>query len=92
MIQSFRSKALKLLWEKGDASKLPVKNIARVERQLARLDVSVQPEDMNLPGWRFHGLEGKPKRYAVDASGNYRMTFGWEDPGDAIHVDLEDYH
>jgi proteic killer suppression protein len=93
MIKSFRSKSLKLLWEKNDGSKLPVPNVARVERQLARLDVSALPEDMNLPGWRFHGLAGKLKRYAVDASGNYRLTFGWDHAaGDAINVDLEDYH
>lgn len=93
MIESFRSKALKLLWEDGDASKLPIKQVGRVERQLARLDASLAPEDMNLPGWRFHGLAGKPKRYAVDASGNYRLTFGWDAAtNDAVHVDLEDYH
>lgn len=91
MIRSFRSKALKRFAEKGDASKLSVSNIDRVRRALARLDASVKPEDMNLPGFRFHGLQGKPKRFAVDASGNWRITFGWED-GDAIDVDLEDYH
>lgn len=91
MINSFRSKALKLFWEKGDASKLPVPNEGRVRRQLDALDASVQPDDMNVPGWRYHGLQGKPKRYTVDASGNYRMTFGFEGQ-DAIAVDLEDYH
>jgi toxin HigB-1 len=30
-------------------------------------------------------------RYAVDASGNWRITFGWSE-GDATEVDLEDYH
>jgi proteic killer suppression protein len=30
-------------------------------------------------------------RYAVSASGNWRVTFGWIE-GDAIDVDLEDYH
>ena len=54
-------------------------------------DASVKPEDMNLPGFGFHGLQGKPKRYAVTASANYRMTFGWEGE-DAVAVDLEDYH
>ena len=93
MIQTFRSKPLERLWTKGDGSKLPVRNVARVERILARLDAAATPEDMNLPGWRFHGLRGAPKRYAVDASGNYRVTFGWsEDAGDAIDVDIEDYH
>jgi toxin HigB-1 len=91
MIKSIRSKALRRFAEKGDASKLPVPNHARVRRMLDRLEASVKPEDMNLPGYRFHGLEGERKRYATDASGNYRPTFGWEE-GDAIDVDLEDYH
>ncbi len=55
------------------------------------LDASTKPEDMHLPGYRFHGLNTKPKRYAVDASGNYRITWAWDD-GDAIDVDIEDYH
>lgn len=91
MIRSFRSKALRLFAEKGDASKLSVPNTDRIRRILARLDASTKPEDMNLPGFRFHGLQGNPKRYAVNASGNWRITFGWDD-GDAIDVNLEDYH
>ena len=62
------------------------------ERILQALDTAALPEQMNVPGWRFHGLSGKAKgRYAVDASGNWRITFGW-DGQDAIDVDLEDYH
>jgi len=92
MIRSFRSKALRRLVERGDASKLSVPNGRRVETMLARLDAAVVPEDMNLPGYRFHGLKGRDKgRYAVDASGNWRITFGW-DGKDAVDVDLEDYH
>jgi proteic killer suppression protein len=34
---------------------------------------------MNLPGFRFHRLKGdRRSRYAVDASGNWRITFAWE--------------
>lgn len=92
MIRSFRSKALRRLVERGDASKLSVPNFRRVETILARLDAAVVPEDMNLPGYRFHGLKGRDKgRYAVDASGNWRITFAW-DGKDAVDVDLEDYH
>ena len=91
MIRTFRSKPLQRFAEKGDASKLRVPNHVRLRRLLARLDGSVTPDDMNLPGLRFHSLRGKPKRWAVDASGNYRLTFGWEGE-DAIDVDLEDYH
>ncbi len=91
MIRSIRSKALRRFAETGDASKLAIQNADRIARILARLDAVVTAEDMNVPGFRFHGLRGRPKRYAVDASGNYRITFGW-DGEDAIDVDLEDYH
>lgn len=47
---------------------------------------------MNMPGLRFHPLKGRDRgRYAVDASGNRRVTFAW-DGEDAVDVDLEDYH
>ncbi len=59
---------------------------------LDRLDASVVPEDMNLPGFQFHQLSGKNKgRYAVSVSANWRITFGWQDE-DATDVDFEDYH
>lgn len=91
MIQSFRSKALKLYATKGDPSKLPVKNHGKIARLLATLNAATQPEDMGLPGFGYHGLQGEPKRYAVSVSGNYRLTWGWDDCN-AIDVDIEDYH
>ncbi len=91
MIKSFASKALEAFATEGYGSKLPVQNHARVRRILFALDAATKPEDMNLPGFRFHGLNTKPKRYAVDASGNYRVTWAWDD-GDAIDVNIEDYH
>lgn len=92
MIRLFRSKALRRFLQQGDGSKLSVPNVRRLETLLARLDGAMVPEDLNLPGYRFHGLKGKDKgRYAVDASGNWRITFGW-DGKDAVDVDLEDYH
>lgn len=92
MIRSFRSKPLKRYAEKGDRSKLSVVNLRRLDAILERLDSIIVADDMNIPGWRFHTLKGKlAGRYAVDASGNWRVTFAWEGT-DAIDVDLEDYH
>lgn len=92
MIRSFRSKGLRRFAEKGDAARLSVQNPDRIRRILAMLNAATAPEDMNQPGWRFHALAGRDKgRFAVNASGNWRITFGWQD-GDAIDVDLEDYH
>jgi proteic killer suppression protein len=91
MIASFRSKPLRLFWETSDSSRLPVPNVDRVRRILDALNAATAAGQMDIPGWRFHPLKGKPRRYAVDASGNYRVTFGFEGP-DAVAVDLEDYH
>ncbi len=51
-----------------------------------------RPEDMNIPGFKFHQLSGDRKgTYAVTVTGNWRITFRF-DGEDAIDVDLEDYH
>jgi proteic killer suppression protein len=92
MIRSFRNKGLERFATTGDPSRLSVPNAARVRRILGALDVAATPQQMNVPGWRFHALQGQAKgRFAVDASGNWRITFGWDEQ-DAIDVDLEDYH
>ena len=92
MIRSFRDKTLERFFATGDGRRLSVQNTRRLANILRALDDASRPEDMNLPGFRFHGLGGRNKRrFAVDASGNWRITFGWMD-GDAVDVDLEDYH
>jgi proteic killer suppression protein len=55
------------------------------------MDVGGQPEDMNISGFRFHGLRGNPKRWPVRVTGNYRITFGWSGEN-ALDVDFEDNH
>ena len=91
MIRNFRSKALKKFWSEGDRRLLPVENQNRVRRQLLALDAASIPEDLNLPGFRFHGLNMVPKRWSISVSGNYRITFGWHG-ADAVDVDIQDYH
>jgi proteic killer suppression protein len=92
VIRSFRSKGLRRLAEGGDSSKLSVQNPDRIRRVLLALEAAKSPDDMNVPGFRFHPLRGQERgRYAVDASGNWRVTFAW-DGEDAVDVDLEDYH
>lgn len=92
MIKSFKSKGLQAFWETGATRKLSVQNPARLRRILASLDAATKPADMNLPGLRWHPLApGQPGRYAVEASGNFRITYAWSGV-DAVDVDLEDYH
>lgn len=92
MIRTFKDKGLRQFFTTGDPRKLSVQKPDRVARILAALDDAERPEDMNVPGFRFHALSGRFKgRYAVNASGNWRITFAW-DGNDAVDVDLEDYH
>jgi proteic killer suppression protein len=58
---------------------------------LQLLDVAGKPADMNIAGFRFHHLQGNPKRWSVRVTGNYRITFGWSGEN-ALDVDFEDYH
>ena len=47
--------------------------------------------ELNVPGFKFHGLRGLPKRYSIHINGPWCITFEWEE-GDALRVDLEQYH
>lgn len=91
MIASFRSKALRQFWEEGNRRGLRPDLVERILDRLTLLHAAAAVEDIDVPGARFHGLHGVPRRYAVDVNKNWRITFGWSE-GDAIDVDLEDYH
>lgn len=59
---------------------------------LTALDNAKRPDDMNAPGWKLHLLTGNlAKHYSVTVSGNWRMTFTFEE-NDAVLVDYQDYH
>jgi toxin HigB-1 len=92
MITSFRSKALKRLWIELDARAVNPQHLPRIRRILGALDGANAPEDMSVPGWRLHRLQGDlPPRWSVWVSGNWRITFSIVN-GEARDVDYEDYH
>ena len=92
MIVSFQHKGLESFFTRGSYRAIPAQYSSRIERMLDRLDAAVVPEDMDLPGFKFHELKGKRKGiYAVSVSGNWRITFKFDGKG-AFDVDLEDYH
>jgi proteic killer suppression protein len=64
----------------------------RIFARLDRFDVAVRAEEMNVPGFDFHPLQGfNPKRYSVHVNGPWCITFEFED-GEACRVDFEQYH
>ena len=92
MIRTFKHRGLERFFRKSDYRGIPAQFAPRIERLLDRLDSAAKPEDMNLPGYRFHPLKGDRKgRYAVSVSGNWCLTFSF-DGEDATDLDLEDYH
>jgi len=91
MIGSFRHKGLEEIHFTGKTRRIGAGHIRKCVRILQLLEVAERPEDMNIAGFRFHGLQGNPKRWSVRVTGNYRITFGWSGEN-ALDVDFEDYH
>lgn len=92
MIQTFRHRGLKRLYEQGDNSKVRADQARRIQVALADLDVAQNPKDLDLPGYRLHPLKGGMKGFwSIRISANWRLTFRFE-RGDACDVDLVDYH
>lgn len=92
MIVSFKHKGMRQLFE-YDASKLinPAHE-ERIRTILSVLDGAEAINDINLPSFRLHKLKGfKQERWSVKVSGNWRITFHYQD-GDVHDVNLEDYH
>ena len=92
MIASFKYRGLKALYEGRTARRVAPEHVQKLSDILAVLDRSRTPQDVDLPGLRLHPLKGDLKgHYAVSVSGNWRVTFRFED-GDAVEVDYVDYH
>ncbi len=92
MIASFRHRGLKALYQGRTARRVAPEHVVKLGDILAALDLSRGPEGMDLPGFRLHALKGRLKgHYAVSVSGNWRVTFRFEDSS-AVDVDYVDYH
>ena len=64
----------------------------RIRRVLTALQDARSPRNLDLPGWRLHQLKGDRRgQWSVRVSGNWRIVFRFAD-GEAVDVDLTDYH
>lgn len=91
-IIGFQHKGLEKFFRTGSKAGIQVAHATRLARQLAQLNESSKPEDMNIPGWGLHPLKGDlAGHWAVRVSGNWRLIFRF-DGGDAERVDYLDYH
>ncbi|MCK0744813.1 type II toxin-antitoxin system RelE/ParE family toxin [Chromohalobacter nigrandesensis] len=92
MIRSFKHKGLAKFFKSGNTAGIQAAHAKRLRLILGRLSVASDAKDMDLPGLRLHELTGSRKGiWSVTVSGNWRVTFRFED-GDAEIVNYEDYH
>lgn len=91
MIKSFKHKGLAELFERGRSRRVRHDLQSRSLRRLDALNQAESLIDLNVPGFNFHSLQGRPKRYSIHVNGPWCITFEWEE-GEALRVDLEQYH
>lgn len=92
MIEGFRHRGLKRLFEDDDRSKVPPEHVGRLRIILAALDAAERADDMDIHTFRLHALKGDLKGFwAVTVRANWRVIFRFS-RGKASEVDLIDYH
>lgn len=92
MIKTFKHKGLKLFFDSGKTSGIQTIHAKKLRLQLAALDTATVIDDMDLPGYKLHELQGNKKGiWSITVNGNWRITFEFEN-GDAYIVNYEDYH
>ncbi|NUO78742.1 type II toxin-antitoxin system RelE/ParE family toxin [candidate division KSB1 bacterium] len=92
MIKSFKHKGLQKFFETGSTAGIQPDHKQKLRMRLTALDTATVISDMDLPGFRLHPLKGERKgQWAIDVSGNWRITFEYKD-GDVYVVNYEDYH
>ncbi|MFA9487150.1 MULTISPECIES: type II toxin-antitoxin system RelE/ParE family toxin [unclassified Moraxella] len=93
MIVSFNHKGLEKFFTTGSTAGIQHKHKNRLNVQLTQLNMAVSPQDMNMPGWQLHALKGDlDGHWAISVNGNWRLTFKFNDDGNAEIVDYQDYH
>ncbi|NKB82820.1 MAG: plasmid maintenance system killer protein [Nitrospirales bacterium] len=92
MIENFKHRGLKRLYDKGDRSGLRTDIAEKAELYLSILDTAETVQELDILGFRFHRLTGNLRGfYSVTVSRNHRIIFRFKD-GKAFDVDLLDYH
>lgn len=75
MIQRFRHRGLRRLYEDDDRREVNPEHADKIARMLARLDEATRPEQLDLPGFRLHPLRGDLAGYwSITVRANWRIS------------------
>ncbi len=92
MIKSFKHKGLSLFFKTGNTKGIQSNHSRKLKIKLSALDTAIEIEDLNLPGFNLHPLQGdKEGIWSIKVNANWRVTFRFEN-GDVYIVNYEDYH
>jgi proteic killer suppression protein len=92
MIIGFIHKGLERFYLTGSKAGIQPEHAPKLRRILAILETAQVPDDMDLPGYRLHPLQGNRQgTWSVRVSGNWRITFRFSEQNVEL-VDYEDYH
>jgi toxin HigB-1 len=92
MIESWRHKGLKQLFEDGNRKGINPRHVEKIETILGLLNVAQQIEDVDVHSFRLHPLTGNLKGlWSITVRANWRIIFRFEN-GSVSDVDLIDYH
>jgi proteic killer suppression protein len=77
VIQSFRHKGLKRLYESSSTSGIQPEHAMRLRILLVALDAATNIGDMNVPGFNLGPVRPKKgkRRWSAWVAGNWRVTF-----------------
>ena len=88
----FVHRGLRRFQERGDAGALNPAYVDRIRHILNVLRYAESPRDIHESDWRIHPLRGNRRgQWSGRVSGNWRIVFRFED-GEAVDIDLIDYH
>jgi proteic killer suppression protein len=92
MIESFKHKGLRQLFEDDNPRGVNAEHVRKIGQILAALYAAQTIEALNLPTFRLHPLTGNLKGFwSITVRANWRVIFKFAN-GKAFDVDLVDYH
>ena len=92
MIISFQHKGLRKFYETGSKKGIDANHATKLQMILAALDIAEVPDELDLPAFSLHPLQGNLSGYwSIKVNGNWRVIFRFTG-NDVELLDYLDYH